>query len=659
MTTCLFDAPTINTAQVRRGFAAHIPDTGWRGVTAFPTHFFNAARIAYDVETQETDFERGAGWGRGFGRIVGIAIAAQFHDGSIESHYFPIGHSLESNLNMNSDAVFAFTKDILETTIPKVGANLIYDYGWLSDYGIFPQGLQLDVQFAEALMSNDGLTRLDYLGEKYLGKGKETDALYDWIRTSFPKTPPSKLRQHIWQSPASLVGFYGEEDAAMPLRVLEKQWPILVDNELTNVFLIECESIPLLVKMRRAGATVDIDKTLQLRESITPLIDADLASIRDIVGFSVSPNSGAEIGKACDALNLKYPRTEAGQPSFKKDWLKEQTHPLFAAINGAREKSKIVSTFIDGYILGGSVNGKIHCDFHPLRSERGGTRTGRYSSSNPNLQNIPARSALGKKIRQIFVPDVGHQTMFCGDYSQIEYRTLAHFAVGTGSNEVRNQYCTDPTTDYHDLTIALVKEITGLDILRDYIKRINFGLLYGMAQKKLAASLGIDDRQSDELFAGYHAGAPYVKATMAAIARFAEQNGYVRTMLGRKGYFDTYVPSGSYGEIALPYDKAIARWGHNITVDKLYKGVNYQIQGSAADCMKMAMVQGIRSGVYDVIGVPRLTVHDELVFSVPERTPIYEEAMRHFVHDAETCLPYKVPILFDAGYGDTWGQAKG
>lgn len=658
--TSLFDIPKIDSQQIRRGFPAPIPNTGWRGVTEFPMHFFNAAQIAYDVETQETDFSRGAGWAKGFGRIVGIAIAAKFHDGKIESHYFPIGHEAESHLNMNKDSVLAFVKDILETNIPKVGANLIYDYGWLTDYGIYPKGVQLDVQFAEALMSNDGRVNLEYLGTKYLNKGKETDHLYDWIRQTYPRTPNGKLRQHIWQSPVSLVGYYGEEDAAMPLRIIDKQWEILVANELTQVFLVECESIPLLVKMRRAGATVDIDRTLDLRDRLDPIIAQSFSDIRNIAGQSLdSLDSGAEIGRLCDSLKIKYPRTAEGNPSFKKEWLKAQTHPLFAAILQGREASKIQSTFIDGYILGGSVNGKIHCDFHPMRSESGGTRTGRYASSNPNLQNIPSRSKLGKELREIFIPDKGHQAMFCGDYSQIEYRTLAHFAVGGGADKVREQYRLDPTTDYHELTIKLVYELTGLKIERKYIKNINFGLLYGMSQAKLAVQLAISAAMSDEVFAGYHAGAPYVKATMTSVSEDADRDGYVRTILGRKGYFDTYVPTrGGYGEIALPFERAVAKWGYNISKDKLYKAINYKIQGSAADCMKMAMVSGVRSGIFDEVGVPRLTVHDELVFSVEERTPRYEEAMREYVHMAENCLPFSVPILFDSGYGTTWGNAK-
>lgn len=660
MLESLFDTiPAADTAFIRRGFLAPVPETGWRNVDHFPEHYIHAARIAYDVETRETDFEHGAGWGRGLGYIVGISLAAQFHDGHIESCYLPIKHDTCRELNLPEDQVMAFVKRILETTIPKVGANLIYDYGWLTEYGIYPQGFQLDVQFAEALMSNAGHVNLELLGQKYCNEGKTVDLLYNWIKQTFPKTADKKVRQHIWQAPPQLVGYYAEQDAILPLRVLEKQWQILAEQGMVDVFMMECGLIPLLVKMRREGVTVNLSGAYDLRTQLLGEIEVESQQLYQSIGREFNINSSPEIGAVCDQLGVKYRRTEAGTPSFTKDWMKAQTHPLFAAINNLREKEKIVSTFLEGYILGNSINGKIHCAFHPLRSDEGGTRTGRFSSSNPNLQNIPARTDLGAKIRELFIPDQYHETMFCGDYSQIEYRTLAHFAVGGGAHDVRNRYIKDPTTDYHDMTIALVKEMVGLDVPRKYIKNINFGLLYGMSIRKLAAQLGLTMEQAKPIFDAYHSAAPYVKATMAAAAAEAEEFGFVRTIVGRKGYFDLYVPAGGgYDYEPLPYEQALRQWGAMIERDKLYKAINYKIQGSAADGMKMAMYKGYTSGVFDVTGVPRLTVHDELLFSVPERSKMMDEALREFVNIAETCLPFSVPLLFDAGYGKTWGEAK-
>lgn len=654
----LLDMPTIDKAFVRRGFSAPIPDTGWRACERYPMHFKNAARIAYDVETRETDFEHGAGWGRGLGYVVGVSIAGQFHDGHIECYYLPIAHDIQRELNLPKDDVVAVLKELLETNIPKVGANLMYDYGWMTELGIYPNGIHMDVQYAEALFSNDGHVNLEHLGRKYLNEGKDTDLLYDWIRQTFPKTAPSKVRQHIWQSPVTLVGYYAEQDSILPLRILEKQWQLMHENGLVDVFMIECTMIPLLVQMRRAGATINVDATLQLRDRIEHEIVGMKSDMFKEYGFDGSVNSPFNVASVCDSLNIKYPRTAEGNPSFIKDWLKAQEHPFLKAVNDLREREKIVSTFIDGHLLGSSINGKIHCAFHPLRSDDGGTRTGRYSSSDPNLQNIPSRGVLAPMIRSLFIPDHGHESMFVGDYSQIEYRMLAHFAVGKGSDDVRERYVNDPTTDYHDMTIALVHDIVGMLIERKYIKNINFGLLYGMTKKRLARNLGLDVSEADKIFKAYHAGAPYVAATMNEAALEADANGFIRTILGRKGYFNDYVPVDDRYAAPLPFEAALRQWGYRIEKSKLYKAINYKIQGSAADGMKMAMYKGYTSGIFDVTGVPRLTVHDELVFSVAERTKIVEEAYREFIHMAETCLDLRVPLKFECDYGANWSEAK-
>lgn len=657
----LFDAPALDKTIVRRGYIAPIPHTGWLPPATFPEHYIQATRLAYDIEARETDLEHGAGWGRKTGYPVGISIAAQFSDGHIEAVYMPFDHDLQREYNMPKANVIAFTKWLLENTphVPKFGANLIYDYGWMLDMGIKPRGVHYDVQFAEAILFPRVRVALEKLGQKYLGLGKETDLLYDWTRTTFPKTAESKLRKHIWQAPITLVGHYAEQDAVLPLQIIEKQWPLLEENGLVPTMELECALIPLLAEMRMEGVTIDMDATYMLRDQLAGEVKVETEHLYGEYGREFNINSSKELGALCDSLGVRYPRTGTGEASFQKEWMSAQVHPLFKSVNELREKEKIISTFLEGYFINGSSNGRIHCSFHPLRGDEGGTVTGRFSSSNPNLQNIPSRSTLGKQLRQLIIPDKHHETMYCGDYSQIEYRVLAHYATGAGADALRERYNRDPSTDYHKLTIALVNDVVGLMIERKYIKNINFGLLYGMSQKKLAAQLGIAPAESDALFSAYHSGASYVKPTMAAAAEEANEFGFVRTLIGRKGYFDMYVPKGdSRGVAALPYEQALQAWGYMIEKDALYKAINYKIQGSAADVMKKAMVDGYRAGIFDVTGVPRLTVHDELVFSLKEKTPLVQEALREFCHIAETGFPFKVPVSFEADYGNTWGNAK-
>lgn len=655
----LLELPTIDKNVLRRGYIAQIPDVGWRPVQDFPEHFMYASRIAYDVETRDPELiTSGAGWGKKIGYIVGIALAAQFADGHIESVYLPIKHDVQREYNLDEQKTINFVKRVLETSIPKFGANLYYDYGWLTEVGIYPKGYQFDVQYAEALLSNNGEVNLEYLGQKYVQKGKDTDYLYEWIRSTFPATKETKLRQHIWQAPPSLVGHYAEQDAVLPLQIIEKQWQILVEHNLLEVFNVECGLIPLLVRMRRDGITVDINKTSQLVDELRGDIEREEKQLWYDTGSVFNVDSGAEIGLACDKLGIKYPRTADGAPSFRKDWLKEADHPMFKKIVEIREMKKCCGTFLEGFFLNSAVNSKVHPSFHPLRSDEGGTRTGRFSSSQPNFQQIPARTELGARVRELIIPDYGHEVMFCGDYSQIEYRTLAHFAVGNGADDVRNKYCSDPNIDYHDLTIALVKSLTGKEIKRAYIKNINFGLLYGMSPPKLAAALGLSLKEAMVLFDAYHVAAPYVKATMNSIAEEAGELGYVRTLLGRKSYFDLWGEIGNKDSFPLEYEAAIHHYGAYIERVGLYKATNYKIQGSAADVMKVAMLRGYEDGIFDYTSIPRLTVHDELLWSVPQKTREVDEALKAFVNIAETCMPYRVPVKFEAGYGANWGEAK-
>lgn len=643
---------------LRRGLMPPIPETGWR-FNDYPDHFTQAIRLAYDVESRENDFEHGAGWARGCGYVVGVSVAAQFSDGHIEAAYFPVAHDVQKELNLDPEVTKRYLNRVLGTTIPKFGANLQYDLGWLREFGVFPKGDHFDVQFAEALLCPNELKALDVLGRKYVNEAKATDLLYEWQAQCFPKTPKTKLRKHIWQSPVTLVGHYAEQDAILPLKIIEKQWPLLMQNGLIDVYMMECGLIPLLTQMREKGITVDMPKTLEFRDWLMGDMEQGKAKLHHIVGKEINYDSSNEIAAYCDTVGIKYPRTAAGAPSIQNKWLKEQNGEVFNIIKDLREKSKIVSTFIDGYFLGASVNSKIHATFHPLKGEGGGTITGRFSSSDPNLQNVPARSELGQRLRELIIPDAGHETMWVGDYSQIEYLNLAHFAVGKGAEEVRQQYRDFPETDYHTFTQQLVKEMAGMDIPRKFIKNINFGLLYGMSLPTLAAILGISMKEAKPLFAAYHNGAPYVQATMNAVALEAEQNGFIRTIMGRKAYFDLYEPlDWSSDAVALPYDEALMRYGAMITRAGLFKAINYKLQGSAADCMKKAMWDGMRSGVFDITGVPRLTVHDELVFSVERKTKAVEEAFKEFVNIAQTGLPYSVPIRFEAGYGGTWGEAK-
>lgn len=658
-----------------------VPDTGWRPPTVLP-NLSRACAIGLDLETHDPELtSAGPGWARGRGHIVGVSLAAIDRLGNRGSWYFPVRHEVEPEHNLDPQQVFDWLKEVLETPIPKIGANLLYDVGWLTEENIFVQGDLLDIQFAEALLDEDAFVALDILARKYLGRQKETDALYEWLHKAYPGTPERETRANIYRAPPRLVGPYAEADAFLPLEIIQRQWPALIEQELTEVFRLECDLIPLLVAMRREGVSVDVAAAEQMKHELAIETAALYARVKAEYGVELESCSTANLARLFDHVGITYPRAKptvkalekdadaVGNPSFEKEWLKALEHPLGELINDIREHEKIIGTFIESYILNKNIKGKLYPQFHPLKGDENGTKVGRMASSDPNLQNIPSRTKLGKKVRTLFIPDAGHAFWQKNDYSQIHYRILAHYAVdnGDGSAEaLRQRYINDPATDYHldvyyKVAPLLSWSTTDELIIKDKrrpIKNVNFGLLYGQTEKSLAYKAGFSGEQAKGFFAAYHAGAPYVKATMAAIGKEVQQFGYIRTLLGRRVRFNLWEPTG-YGERRqpLPLEQAVRVYGSNIRRAFEYRGVNYKFQGSEPDIMKTGMRACLRSGVFDYTGVPRITVHDELDFSVRDESPQTLEAFRFIQETMQGAIKLRIPVKVDVSRGPSWGKA--
>lgn len=653
------DVPTKGARNTYARPMPSIPETGWRP----PTYFPNLSReevISVDVETYDpelTDF--GPGWARGKGHIVGVAIGVPGGG----RWYFPVRHEACPEQNLDPVHVFAWLRDVLgDPRQTKVGANIIYDVGWLRQEGVIVKGPLVDVQYAEALLAEGTPVALDYLGAKYLGEHKRTEILYRWLADWFGGNATEDQRKWIYKAPPSLVGPYAEGDVDLPLRVIVAQYPHLQREGLLPVFEMECGLINLLVDMRFAGVSVDLKRAEQVREELGDQIKQLQRQLDHMCGRAVNVNASASLALAFDHLGLKYPRTKptqkkpTGAPSFTKEFMKTVEHPVSDLVDRIKTYRKMRSTFVESYILDSHVNGKIHGEFHLLKGEAGGTRSGRFSSSNPNLQNIPSRDpVLGPLMRSMFIPDTGHFQWRKYDYSQIEYRLLAHHAVGPGSDALRAEYNRNPDVDYHELTQKLVCDFTGQKIDRKPIKNINFGLIYGMGVAKLARSLGLSEQEGKNLFAAYHEAAPFAKATMDQCAGEAQVWGAITTILGRRSRFDKWEPvEVDYGnrKPALDYGAALARYGQ-IKRAMTHKALNRRLQGGAADLMKMAMWRCYRDGIFAATGVPRLTVHDELDFSDPGGC---EDAFREMQHVLETAVPLLVPVKADFDAGPNWGH---
>jgi DNA polymerase-1 len=674
------DADLIPRKATRLKALPPIPETGWRA----PTSFLNlsaATALSLDVETFDPELTTGGpGWARGRGHIVGASIGAVDRLGNRGKWYFPIRHEVEPQHNLNPAQVFPWLKYVLENNLPKVGANLLYDIGWLAEEGIYVNGQLNDVQFAEAILDADAKVALDVLSEKYLGEGKETNILYEWIRAAY--SPNEKaLRAEIYRSPPRLVGPYGEADADLPLRILPLQLQELERQELTQIFRLECDLIPLLVRMRREGVTVDVAKAEIMKDELEKETIELYKRVEAEHGFKLESCSTADLVKLFNHLGLQIPAKKASRKelqknpdakdkvSFEKEILNELEHPIGDLIVDIREHEKICGTFLQSYIIEKNVDGKVFPQFHPLKGDKNGTVVGRFASSDPNLQNIPSRTKLGKKVRQIFTPDYGHAFWQKNDYSQIHYRILAHYAVddGDGTAELlRQRYINDPATDYHMYVYEGVAPFMGWSLTdkaeikdkRRPVKNMNFGLLYGQSESSLSYKAGMSRADGKTFSQFYHKAAPYVKPTMKLIGQEVQEFGFVRTILGRRIRFNLWEPQerGWRGE-PLPYERAIREFGSNIKRAYEYRGVNYKFQGSEPDIVKTGMLACYRSGVYDFTGVPRITVHDETDHSVRDNSPQMQEAFRFIQHTMQTAIPLRIPVKVDVSTGPNWGLA--
>lgn len=656
-----------------RGPMPPVPETGWRPVTEFP-NLSGAKVIGFDTETWDPDLnDAGPGWGRGRGHLVGASLSVE--DGT--SWYFPIRHGIEHGkqilppeeaaMNMDPDQVMRFLQHTLGDIRPKVGANLIYDVGWLQWEGVKVKGPLFDVQFAEALLNSETPdVSLEGLGQEHLGMGKETSVLYDWLASWCGGKASDRQRANLFLSPPSLAGPYGEADASLPIQILAKQWPKLVSRGVLDLFYLECKLIPLLVAMRMKGSPVNVAKAEQLYDRLGDKLGKYEEQLVDLAGQPVNPNASESVKAAFQKLSIPLPqkldkKTGEMKVSFAAPMLEEIDHPLCHKILEWRQISKVRGTFVKGYIIDKNVNGRVYTSFHPLKGDGHGARSGRFASSDPNLQNIPIRSDTGKLVRALFeCVSGGRWRSF--DYSSIEYRLLVHYAVGPGSDEVRARYAADPTVDYHKIVADLILKLTGLELDRGKTKTINFGIIYGMALNALALALNLPKTEAKKLLDSYHAAIPYARETMDMSANEVHTTGMVRTIMNRASDFNQWGRKGfSEDRTSLDYEAACRKWGpYNIERQHTHKALNRKLQGSAADILKAAMVKAWEDGLFNdsACGVPVLTVHDELDFEDmgdPDN-PAWAELKRTM----ETCMGpnlLRVPLLVEGGIGANWAEA--
>jgi DNA polymerase I-like protein with 3'-5' exonuclease and polymerase domains len=619
----------------------------WTPPSTFPD-LSGAKRIAIDLETCDPDLKtHGPGTRRG-SYIVGVAVGTD--DGF--RGYYPVAHVLGGNFN--KEVVYKWlNKELSRVGQPKIGANLLYDLEFLEVAGVYVEGPFYDVQVAAPLINeNHRSYSLDAIAQRVLGESKVTNDLYLWLALAHGGTPTAKDQGgRIHLAPTWIVGPYAEGDVDLPLRIFKEQEKVLNANELDKIFLLESRLIPMLLDMRIGGVRVDLDKVEKARDASVKSFNEYIKMMELELGFGIDIWSANSLEKAFKKKQIEYPYTPTGKPSFTKPFLEAHSDPFVTMVLDARKLDKLRSTFLEGTILSKHINGRIYTQFNQLKSDDTGTITGRFSSTNPNLQFIPIRDRiLGPLVRGMFIPEDGDEWVK-DDYSQIEYRIITHYATGKSAEKAREEYRNDPRTDYHSMVAEMC------NIARTPAKTINFGLAYGMGVDKLALSLRLDKDTARILINEYHDKVPFLKELMSACMDVAAQRGYIKTILGRRLHFDLWENRYTSETITNDeYDKLeiSARRGYRRT--KLHKALNKLIQGSAADVLKSAMVDLWESGVCKVIR-PLLTVHDELDWSKP-KTPEAEEAHKVAVRIMEQTVKFSIPIIVDTESGPDWGHVK-
>lgn len=597
--------------------------------------------------------------------ILGCGV---FDSATKERTYYPL-HARDRTPQelANSRAKLA---DILATDRPKLLANAVYDLDWLENRENIPvNGFIHDVQIAEPLLDAYRLSySLQALADHYKVVGKQTTEIYEVARNLDPTHKAYKNPQELlWLMPTDVVGRYCCADLDATLEVLLKQIPLLQQEDLLNLYEVECNLVRVCLMMRKNGIHIDQNKrNLAIAKTSAMESDLQLAMFSKYGNFNI--NSSRQLAPILLREGIDLPKTKTGQYSVTKDVLdKHNDLEICRQLKRCRAINKLRTTFleksIDEHLC---PDGRLHGQFFPLKRDDSGTVTGRWSGANPNLQQIPRNDEeLGPMARGMFVPDdgcwYGHT-----DYSQVEYRVFSHYARGwkDGDNmdklaqEMRDKFNANPHMDYHQFVIDTVKRLVGMQMSRPTAKRVNFGVLYFMGAASLSNKFNIPYSEAEAVYDALFQALPFIESTRQRVVNSASVKGYVKTFCGRKQrvgplhipinmkvtFQDGRTVIGTYVNPDNPNDRR----------PRYYPFFNYLIQGTAADIMKYSLVKCYADGIYDVLKL-HLLVHDETGTSIP-KTLEGIQAYQAQQDVLSNTVKLKVPILAEADYGVSWGE---
>lgn len=554
--------------------------------------------------------------------LVGMSFC--FKEG--EAYYVPLPADKTEATEVLREFKVIFESEHIE----KIGQNIKFDLLMLVQYGIQLKGKFFDTMIAHYLIQPELRHGMDYLSEIYLR--------YRTIHFEELVGAKGKNQIDIRFVDLDLLCNYAAEDADITFRlkqILEKE---LKENALENLFYeIEMPLLKVLAIMERSGVRIDSEALRQSSEILTHDMLCLEKEIHRIAGFEFNVSSPAQVGEVLfDQLKLddKAKKTKTGQYSTAEDVLEKirSKHPIIGKILDYRGLKKLLSTYIDALpLLISPVTGKVHTSYNQTVAA-----TGRLSSTNPNLQNIPIRDAQGKEIRKAFIPDNG-SLFLSADYSQIELRIMAHLSEDKNMLDAFNS-----GLDIHTATAAKIYKIPLEKVTSDMrrkAKTANFGIIYGISTFGLAERLNIPRAEAKELIEGYFATYPDVKKYMDNAIQKAKEMGYVETIFGRKRFL---ADINSQNSIVRGYAERNA--------------INAPIQGSAADIIKIAMIH-IQSRIENENLQAKMTmqVHDELNFTVP--TSEIEIVKKVVTEEMEKAIQLQVPLIAECGVGTNWLEA--
>ena len=554
--------------------------------------------------------------------LVGLSFAVQEH----EAFYVPIPANREEALQI----VNIFKPLYEDPTIMKIGQNLKYDLKVLRNYDIELKGQMWDTMIAHYLIQPELLHNMDYMAEVYLH--------YKTIHIDELIGPKGKGQKSMRDLSPTLVYEYACEDADITLQLKNKLEPELKKYECENLFHeIEMPLMPVLAEMEMNGVCLDTESLKETSQQFTQRMQEIEQRIYELAGQQFNIASPKQVGEILfDKLKIieKPKKTKTGQYVTSEEVLQQlkNKHEIVADILEHRGLKKLISTYIDA--LPKLINprtGHIHTSFNQTI-----TATGRLSSSDPNLQNIPIRGEDGKEIRKAFIPEPGC-LFFSADYSQIELRVMAHLSGDANMIEVFRE-----GKDLHAATAANIYKKPIDEVTRDErtkSKRANFGIIYGITIFGLAERLDIPREEAKMLIDGYFDTFPQVHEYMEQSKEVARRQGYVTTLFGRR----RYLPDINSGNSVV---RGFAE----------RNAINAPIQGTAADIIKVAMIHIYeRFKKENIKSKMILQVHDELNFSVlPEEKELVE---RIVLEEMQNAFQMKVPLVADSGFGDNWLEA--